>query len=429
MKQFYLILISIGLFVLSSCTNDRLDDFSDDSEETFQMEEGQKAMSVINAFCDPVMDGDSIVGYRPRLGKQLDESKPTVYSIACDSIEEVREILNSFFYPLFEGNPDYLLPVYDFKSFGKIMYCEGKDGTIAQLKIGMSLLPNVKEINFITHEKWPENDIPGSPYGIGDIVANHDKTEAYICVRACSGGLPGLLLGCKKPEKDSVSLKYQHFNLPIKYAKKENYNAMAYMYFTYPNMFCQAIETICLYMKIPVWANNQLVKALYYSANANNRNYYYDKLSSPSKKQKLDLLINEILSDIKDNKIVLCACGYENRWKWRKSLKAGKHEVSVGEYYVFSLEKEIKQYLPVFKQIKTVSWNKDRSPELYDDDFYSFIELTFNEFDKQYQIIDLPDDFSVRIDFEEDDLDDDWDDWDDGDGWYGWDDWDDGMVG
>ena len=398
-RVFYFLFVTFCFFVFSSCAKDSLSDLEVVSKEDAQLAEEWNTLNVINAFCEPVEVDDSIVGYQLKFGKILDESNPKVYSVACDSLSEVHNILHSYFYPLFDENPDYL-PVYDLKSGGKITYCEGKDGNFAQLKIDMPLLPKVKEINFMHRSDWPENDADGSPYGVGDVVVNNDNTLYYICVRECMGGMPGLLLGCENTPYEYI------FAYHYDYAYPAIYVPLAYLYFYYPNKLCQALETIYDSTKgkynCSKWWSSKPVSSLYFTANANNRNYYYDipflndkQLSEEENKNQIDKKINQALEDNKAVKYPICGQGYVHRYKtqvlvFKKYWKTV--EYSVGSYSVFSIQKEMKDGFPVFKSEGEVRWNMNSGkPKVYGDDSYWFTQKTFTESDTNYRVINLTD--------------------------------------
>ena len=407
-RVFYFLFVTFCFFVFSSCAKDSLSDLEVVSKEDAQLAEEWNTLNVINAFCEPVEVDDSIVGYQLKFGKILDESNPKVYSVACDSLSEVHNILHSYFYPLFDENPDYL-PVYDLKSGGKITYCEGKDGNFAQLKIDMPLLPKVKEINFMHRSDWPENDADGSPYGVGDVVVNNDNTLYYICVRECMGGMPGLLLGCEiPPRKKETGYGTHDFELPYNYAKVEVFNALAHLYFNYPNKLCQALETIYYCIKsnmncVSQWWGTDQDLSLYFTANANNRDYYYDipflndkELPEEVNKTNIDRFINRALEDNKAVKYPLCAEGYSTHYKYYLyvdpfiGIASIDCDCTKGEYYVYSINKEMKDGIPVFKYEKTISWNRN-TPIIYDGECYFFTQKTFTESDTNYRVINLTD--------------------------------------
>ena len=189
------------------------------------------------------------VKYTPCSGEMLDNARPGVYSIGVDSVEEAL----SFFYtncvPIGEEgkvvSEDGAL-VYDLGDYGRLVYCEG-DGRdeVASIDVRLSGVDDMSRISFIPMSQWPNNE--ESPFWVGDVVVENGGNEwCWICVRACEGGKPGILMTCDGGWNDETR-REDHYKFYTKYtgcASREAWNGLAQFYYSSPTAFNAEVEAI-----------------------------------------------------------------------------------------------------------------------------------------------------------------------------------------
>ena len=186
------------------------------------------------------------VKYTPRNGEVLDNAFPDVYSIGVDSVEEALSFFNTNCVPIGEedkvASEDGAL-VYDLGDYGRLVYREG-DGRneLASVEIRLTGVEDVSRISFIPMSQWPNN--AESQFLVGDIVK--DKSGAYwICVRACRGGLPGILMTFDRGTE--TWLREDHYKTYTKVtgcASMDAWNALAQFYYSNPVKFRDLYEEL-----------------------------------------------------------------------------------------------------------------------------------------------------------------------------------------
>lgn len=187
------------------------------------------------------------VKYTPRNGEVLDNARPDVYSIGVDSVEEPL----SFFYtncvPIGGENEvaseDGAL-VYDLGDYGRLVYREG-DGRneVASVEVRLTGVDDVSRILFIPMSQWPNNE--ASPFWVGDVVEDKEKGWWWICVRACEGGKPGILMtfdgGYSFTFRED---HYKSYSKAMGCASLEAWNALAQFYYSDPAQFRAEYEEL-----------------------------------------------------------------------------------------------------------------------------------------------------------------------------------------
>lgn len=186
------------------------------------------------------------VKYTPRSGEVLDNAFPDVYSIGVDSVEEALSFFNTNCVPVGEEgkvvSEDGAL-VYDLGDYGRLVYRTG-DGRdeVASVEVRLTGVDGVSRISFIPMSQWPNN--AESQFLVGDIVK--DKSGAYwICVRACRGGLPGILMTFERGTE--IWLREDHYKTYTKVtgcASMDAWNALAQFYYSNPGKFRALYEEL-----------------------------------------------------------------------------------------------------------------------------------------------------------------------------------------
>ena len=178
------------------------------------------------------------VKYTPCSGEVLDNAFPDVYSIGVDSVEEAL----SFFYtncvPIGEEgkvvSEDGAL-VYDLGDYGRLVYREG-DGRdeVASIDVRLTGVEDVSRISFIPMSQWPNN--AESPFSVGDVVVDNNKGWWWICVRACEGGKPGILMTFDGGWNDETHREddYKFYTKYTGCASREAWNGLAQFYHNNP---------------------------------------------------------------------------------------------------------------------------------------------------------------------------------------------------
>lgn len=169
----------------------------------------------------------------------MEIARPDVYSIGVNTVEEAR----SFFYtncvPVGEegkvASEDGAL-AYDLGDYGRLVYREG-DGRdeMASVEVRLAGVDDVSRISFIPMSQWPNN--ADSKFSVGDIV--RDKSDVYwICVRACRGGLPGILMTFGSGFRSTSRIDhYKGYEKVTGCASMDAWNGLAQFYDTNPDTF------------------------------------------------------------------------------------------------------------------------------------------------------------------------------------------------
>ena len=187
------------------------------------------------------------VKYTPRSGEVLDNAFPDVYSIGVDSVEEALSFFNTNCVPIGEedkvASEDGAL-VYDLGDYGRLVYREG-DGRdeLAFVEIRLTGVEDVSRISFIPMSQWPNNE--ESPLSVGDVVVDNSKGWWWICVRACEGGKPGILMtfdgGWSTEFRDD---HYKSYYKCTGCASREAWNGLAQFYYNNPVEFRAEYEAL-----------------------------------------------------------------------------------------------------------------------------------------------------------------------------------------
>lgn len=196
-RVFCCVAMSYGLM---SCNDDELpEDTSNggtDEEVSYEptVEDLQfKAMhQIINNLCDvDSVNGKAVYGFK--IGQVLDETKPTEYSVGCETLEEAIAL---FRYSILgaDNEPEDMNGVLDLDlgNYGRLTFSPGGDnGALATLTARLEGLPVLTKLCFIPETLWPDNY--SSPFQRGDIV--YDKTEGrmYVCIADYNAARNGIL--------------------------------------------------------------------------------------------------------------------------------------------------------------------------------------------------------------------------------------------
>lgn len=186
-------------------------------------------------------------------GEASDPVFPDVISLSLDNKQEARE----YFYRHFVPDPerknlsgDESNMKYDLGEYGTASYREDVGaGMIARIDVNMKLLPEIKRINILTKEAWPDN--ASSPFYPGDIVSsmeyyNGKMNRAYwLCVRACEGGNLGILMTVDFGwETNWYSDHYKGFTKYTKCAPADAWDALAAFWYYDNNLFRAEYQAI-----------------------------------------------------------------------------------------------------------------------------------------------------------------------------------------
>lgn len=179
-------------------------------------------------------------------GEATNPAFPDVIDLSLGRREEARD----YFYRHFVPDPERKNlsgeesdMKYDLGEYGTAIYKEDIGaGMIAQIDVNMKLLPEVKRINILTKEAWPDN--ASSPFYPGDIVSSMEyfdgkmKKAYWLCVRACEGGQLGILMTLDFGWKSEwYSDHYKRFEKYTKCPPAEAWDALASFWYYDNQMF------------------------------------------------------------------------------------------------------------------------------------------------------------------------------------------------
>ena len=199
---------------------------------------------ILNQFCEV----DSTSGkpaYTPRIGEALPGTSGTTLSVAVGSEGEALQLFNNYFIPtdaenLIVRNGGVIS--IDMGKNGSVAYTPGgaSSTTIATASINLPELPEVKQIEFIPKSLWPYN--ASSPFFPGDVVRD-DNGWWWICVRACEGGIKGILMTWDGGYKLTIKVdpRKSYYNV-LGCATTDAWNALAYFYYSDVNYFKTEVE-------------------------------------------------------------------------------------------------------------------------------------------------------------------------------------------
>lgn len=162
-----------------------------------------RAWQIINNLCEV----DSVNGsatYDFKIGKVLDATRPTEFSIGVDNLEEAVDFFRS---SILGGlnEPIDLNGVLslDLQEQGSLVFAPGGDnGALATLTVNLVNLPAMTKLHFISSTLWPDN--ASSPYVRGNIL--YDKIDKcyYLCIAGYNEGRKGVLFTLEKGWSYSV---------------------------------------------------------------------------------------------------------------------------------------------------------------------------------------------------------------------------------
>ncbi len=125
-------------------------------------------------------------------GVLLDESKPTVRSIATSGTDEAREFFSSMIGKNVTADSYY----WDCTKLGALTFTAVKndEDLYATIDIEVSAIPNVTQLRFVPAEvieaASSENSYKGKPYySAGDVIQRNSDGTYWICVRPAGGPL------------------------------------------------------------------------------------------------------------------------------------------------------------------------------------------------------------------------------------------------
>ncbi len=193
-----------------------------------------------------MFDYDSTsVSYQPKYGEVLESVSPTVYSIGLKSENEARRWFLEHCVRAEEVDSIESLKqdnmTLNFGKYGEVKYEKSsQSSSYATIYLNLPGMKSQTQINLIPMELWPHN--ASSPFYVGDIVRSKKDEECYICVRACEGGLKGLLIGFNYfyyPDRNYInyySFIQEWFKLP-RGASQDAWNGLAQYYYSAPDQF------------------------------------------------------------------------------------------------------------------------------------------------------------------------------------------------
>ena len=212
------------------------DDNDDKHEEEAKQEHLIQQMAhdfVLNQLCN-IDTTSGRASYTLRMGEVLPGAPGTTYSVAVESEAEARHLFSTYFTPidtkgLTRKNGGSIM--VDFGTYGNVTYTPGgNDKTIAIVNVNLPELPNVKTFEFIPKNHWPNNAT--SPFFPGDVVQDKDG-HWWICVRACDGGLTGILMTWDTGTKsEEIKTKIKSYTKVTGCAPRDVWNALAFFYYS-----------------------------------------------------------------------------------------------------------------------------------------------------------------------------------------------------
>lgn len=129
------------------------------------------------------------------IGKVLDPAHPYTRTLGFASVEEAEDYARSL---LIEDDGHLKETAdgfeYTLDGFGEISFVRtGRPDLLAFMTFVVDALPELKRIEFIPLDLWPENT-SNYLYQIGDLVIDKSTGYKYVCVANCEGGRQGILM-------------------------------------------------------------------------------------------------------------------------------------------------------------------------------------------------------------------------------------------
>lgn len=279
--RFKLALMFFACCLITACSDDNDNSTSpeeDDTEEVAQIMEKMQRQALVTAICSADTLDDGTVKYTSRYGKVLDETKPTVYYVGIERLEEAQDTWRAITSVFNESEDDvYDLSVVQHGDMNlSFSTSEGEDEW-ARIDVDCPELRNtLTSIVFIPTQRWPENDM-GSPFLFMSVWEKDGRI--YLCVRKAQGS-QGILLTFDGGWEEDWFTRYTHwqgrFFLWKKTADAETFNCLASIMRYNSTKFEDALDVIAQKR-----GNNTLFHKLYSKLNDNysitfDRHYTYE---------------------------------------------------------------------------------------------------------------------------------------------------------
>lgn len=194
MNKYFLLLVFGGVVSLLNvhCTSDE-----DNNIEPTIMEEdadGQHYAEIFSLLFDRNADGDYIFTD----GICLDASTPSIYTACADSLTAGEDFFYSRCVPQGEKYQVKVSPAgitYDLGDFGSVSLLTSPNNPecSARILFDLTLHPEVKELQFIPRELWPDNEVR-SPFNVGYIIRENTTKKLWYCLRKREGSNMGILI-------------------------------------------------------------------------------------------------------------------------------------------------------------------------------------------------------------------------------------------
>lgn len=277
-----MILAAMVCLAATSCSDSESDSEHGKSTQTQELADSVnygRYMLVVSQLFDYDAFDTTNVDYQPKYGEVLEVVSPTVYSIGVKNEAEARRWFLEHCVPAVEADSvDNLKQdnmTLDFGKYGNLKYVKGNSSSsYATVYLDFPAVKTQKQIDFIPMDRWPHND--SSPFYVGDIVQRKDNQQYYICVRACEGGLKGILLSFSSLWVENSERSYDSSTLTYKSpvgASLDAWDALAQLYDEDPKTFKSYIKEIS--KKIPDFKMLQFtaIRNLVYDYDADEKPY------------------------------------------------------------------------------------------------------------------------------------------------------------
>ena len=224
--------ILLSVLPLTSCHDDNDDQHEEDASQEHLIQQTAHDF-VLNQLCN-VDTTAGRVSYTLRMGEVLPGTPGTTYSVVVENEAAARHLFNTYFVPI---NSEGLTTrkggtiMVDFGAFGSVTYTPGgHSSTIATVSVNLPELPDVKTFEFIPQSQWPMN--VASPFYPGDVVRDKNG-HWWICVRACDGGLQGILMTWDTgTNSEEIKTKNKTYTKVTGCAPRDAWNALASFYYS-----------------------------------------------------------------------------------------------------------------------------------------------------------------------------------------------------
>ena len=237
-----------------SCSNDDEDDSVNISTASQSLEDA--AYSVIRSLCDLAQydsnavqsdDEKDYIGVETLpenwrsmtficdQGVVLDDTKPTVYSIAVNNTADAKEFFSSMIGESVEDD-SY---TWTCDGLGSLSFSAvtGNEDLFATLSVNISVLPGVTEIHFVPIDVIDEAKAENASsfivpyYDAGDVIRRTKDNTYWICVRPAGGAMkkdksywiclnPGNIIESEKKTYSNLKYNGQTYSQTWTYAKK-----------------------------------------------------------------------------------------------------------------------------------------------------------------------------------------------------------------